>query len=221
MKVAPNQTEVKTKLAEVYEITGQLQKALDLIDQGSRLRFNIYSVVLILSSVIESREEHKTKATTSTDTPAEDMTPSGAPLDPAIGSFFDENSRKTVSKGLKQRKVPGMTREQLVEYEKNREQATIATFARLDASEESMLQGERRAVLMWLADAGTLVEEFRVTRQLFTSDRVREQSILCFYCASSIFNFHSQECDIPWCDRPKTSQARSASQTRRFRGARI
>lgn len=67
-----------------------------------------------------------------------------------------------------------MTREQLIEYEKNREQATITTFARLDASEESMLRGERQAVLMWLADAGTLVEEFRVTRQLFTSDRVRE-----------------------------------------------
>jgi len=30
---------------------------------------------------------------------------------------------------------------------------------------------------MWLADAGTLVEEFRVTRQLFTSDRVRESTL--------------------------------------------
>lgn len=138
------------------------------------------------------------------------MTPGGLPLDPAIGSFFDENFRKTMSKDLRQRRVPGMTREQLVEYEKGREQATIVTFARLDASEESMLQGERRAVLMWLADAGTIVEEFRVTRQLFTSDRVREQSIIRPYCGSLI-SFHAQVCDIPWYHCPETSEARFPS----------
>lgn len=35
LKAAPERTEIKTKLAEVYEITGQLQKALDLINDGT------------------------------------------------------------------------------------------------------------------------------------------------------------------------------------------
>ena len=39
MEVAPHQSEIKTKLAEVYEITGQLQKALDLVDQGIETNF--------------------------------------------------------------------------------------------------------------------------------------------------------------------------------------
>jgi len=39
MEVAPHHSEIKTKLAEVYEITGQLQKALDLVDQGFETHF--------------------------------------------------------------------------------------------------------------------------------------------------------------------------------------
>ena len=179
MQVAPNQNEVKTKLAEVYEITGQLQKALDLVDQGFPIHpVHVYCNINFSFIVIESRDEGN-KAATSIDTSAGVTSPADISLDPAVGSFFDENSRKTVSKGAKQRRALGMTREQLVEYEKNREQATITTFARLETSEESMLRGERQAVLMWLADAGTLVEEFRVTRQLFTSDRVREHLTIC------------------------------------------
>jgi hypothetical protein len=65
-----------------------------------------------------------------------------------------------------------MSHEQLVEYEKEREQTTVGTFARLDASEECMVRGERSAVELWLTDAGTMAEDFRVTRQLFLADRV-------------------------------------------------
>lgn len=35
-----------------------------------------------------------------------------------------------------------------------------------------MLQGDKRAIQLWTNDAGTLVEDFRVTRQLFLTDRV-------------------------------------------------
>jgi hypothetical protein len=34
LSAAPDRVEAKTKLAEVYEITGQLQKALDLVNEG-------------------------------------------------------------------------------------------------------------------------------------------------------------------------------------------
>lgn len=53
MKVAPNQTEVKTKLAEIYEITGQLQKALDLIDQGAwlHLTYRVFIGLTCLSQL--------------------------------------------------------------------------------------------------------------------------------------------------------------------------
>jgi hypothetical protein len=38
----PDRVEAKTKLAEVYEITGQLQKALDLVNEGMRLIDSCY-----------------------------------------------------------------------------------------------------------------------------------------------------------------------------------
>lgn len=96
--------------------------------------------------------------------------------DYGIGSFFDEN-RKASSRTSKDR---GISREQRNEYERQREKTTLATFARLDAAEDTMLQGDRRSIQLWLSDAGTLVEEFRVTRQLFLTDRVSREPSICW-----------------------------------------
>lgn len=127
----------------------------------------------------------------------------------AIGSFFNETLRKaSSSKTSKQRKNGhGMTREQLMEYERSREHTTVATFARLDASEESMLHGDRRAIQLWLADAGSLVEDFRVTRQLFLSDRVSVST--CTTIPELEASTAYPVCEIPWSGRGTASKARS------------
>lgn len=93
----------------------------------------------------------------------------------ATGSLFDERKKSNAS-GKRGRnrilKGHGMTREELIEYEKRRAQTTVATVNRLDREEEAMLSGDRRAVQLWVVEAGGLVEDFRVVRQLFLSDRV-------------------------------------------------
>jgi hypothetical protein len=65
-----------------------------------------------------------------------------------------------------------MTREQLRTFERQRQETVESAFAKLDACEIEMLRGERGAVQTWLDEAGTLVEDYRVTRPLFTVDRV-------------------------------------------------
>lgn len=39
LNAAPERVEIKTKLAETYEVMGQFQKALELINEGAHLPF--------------------------------------------------------------------------------------------------------------------------------------------------------------------------------------
>lgn len=109
--------------------------------------------------------------------------PVGPPGGGTAGSLFDERKRSNLS-GKRGRnrilKGHGMTREELIEYEKRRAQTTVATVSRLDREEEAMLNADRRAVQLWIVEAGGLVEDFRVVRQLFLSDRVSEADISLF-----------------------------------------
>jgi hypothetical protein len=95
------------------------------------------------------------------------------------GSIFDESRRPPVTAKSRELERHGMTREQLRVFERHRQEAVEEAFEKLDACEEAMLRGEKVAIQFWLDQAGTLVEDYRVTRPLFTVDRVRVHDLVC------------------------------------------
>lgn len=182
LQASPDNDGIKQQLADVYEIMGRTQEAYDLVNESSCFLLNACPLSLTIlaltnflpiCAVIESRSKPDTIRPD-----AEGSSSSSASRPPATtGSIFTEDLKsKTVKAQARAQRA--LTRDQLVEYEKSREQATVATFARLHASETSMLEGDRPAVQLWLADAGGLVEDFRVMRQLFQSDRVSLSFVL-------------------------------------------
>lgn len=168
--------EAKTKLAEVYEITGQLQKALDLVNEGQHLldflsRFSSALCPDVVPIVLDARD--KADADASNRSKARQQgTESEHDQSAATGSIFDESRRVPAASRSRELGGHGMTREQLRAFERQRQEAVENAFAKLDACEEAMLRGEMAAVKAWLDEAGTLVEDYRVTRPLFTVDRV-------------------------------------------------
>ena len=101
-----------------------------------------------------------------------------------VGSFFDETRKPTASTSVAERKK--ISKDQLRAYEQVRQEQTLATFEKLDRTEEDMLAGNANAIHAWLSDCSDLVEEFRITRQLFTADRVRPLSRTGLSLISSI-----------------------------------
>ncbi|KAF8327415.1 uncharacterized protein EI90DRAFT_3127081 [Cantharellus anzutake] len=150
LKVDPSLIEAKSKLAEALEIIGRLQDAFDLINE-----------------VLEFRRGVPTALPTVEGPSMEDQSSGGAAQ--MIGSFFDETRKLNTTKSASERNK--ISREQLRIYEQAKQEQTIAVFERLDQIEEDMLSHLPSAIQIWLNDGGDLVEEFRITRQLFMVDR--------------------------------------------------
>lgn len=188
MKSDPTSKKAKSKLAEVYEQTGQLHEALQLVMEGKVLLRLSRGVTGLNQGLLVVMQEHpappeavrrprgrasaKEPAVGAADSDGEESSASRSP-NTLKGSLFDE-SRPAPKKG-RRRNGHGMTREQLIQFEKDREQIVVSTFARLEACEEAMVLGDRNAIVVWLADAAKLTEGFRVTKPLFMSDRVSDE----------------------------------------------
>ncbi|KAF8319099.1 TPR-like protein [Clavulina sp. PMI_390] len=147
----PDRTDLMKKLAEVYEITGRLKEALDLMNK-----------------VMEIRDQRRKQSEYQHQSDEEAPSTSKG----AVSFFQETQQRRTKSK--RRLDADGLTKEQVVALEQTREQDTVSAFARIDAAEESMMDGDRQSIQLWLAEVGDLIEEFRMTSKLFMSDRFAE-----------------------------------------------
>ncbi|TRM61397.1 hypothetical protein BD626DRAFT_434670 [Schizophyllum amplum] len=156
----PTLNDAKMKLANIYEATGEVHKAYDLVCQ-----------------VIDSRKRRPRDPGASVEGSAE----------PASASLFQEQGVTTSTRKGKQR--TGLTRAQLLELEVQREKeaaqgwnrvrdlwgAAVAAAAKQDTgAADNVDEGaaSRDAALReWMLEAEKLIEMFRETRRLFTTDR--------------------------------------------------
>ena len=130
------------KLAEIYEITNQPRKALDLVYE-----------------VIESRKK-RNKAHNVSQTEE-----SGGPS--ASTSLFMESA-----KGKASARPNRPSHAQLKEIEMEKEKEVVRGYRRLKDLWAGMLAGDDSADREWMLEAEKLVDMFRETRNLFLTSRV-------------------------------------------------
>ncbi|KAF4623249.1 hypothetical protein D9613_002332 [Agrocybe pediades] len=139
----PANKDAKMKLAEVYEIMGELRKALDLVCE-----------------IIDSRKRRgKSTPTNQTDTESNAT---------ASTSLFAEDAKKKTIAAARQNRL---THAQLRELEAKKESETVASYRRMKEIWPDMLAGEIEAEREWLLEAEKLVDMFRETRNLFLTSR--------------------------------------------------
>lgn len=130
------------KLAEIYEITNQPRKALELVYE-----------------VIESRKK-RNKAPNAGQTEE-----SGGPS--ASTSLFTESAK---AKAAARPNRP--TYAQLIEIETEKEKEVVRGYRRLKELWAGMMAGDDGADREWMLEAEKLVDMFRETRNLFLTSRV-------------------------------------------------
>ncbi|EIN05645.1 TPR-like protein [Punctularia strigosozonata HHB-11173 SS5] len=143
----PTHNDAKLKLAEIYEILNEPRKALDLVYQ-----------------VIDSRRQRYAPRGANTDSQNQ-----------AEGSLFAESApKKQKNKGQ-----PRMSNAQLGELEARMEKETTQSYQRLKELWPDLrarlandnVPGGEQVEREWMHEAAKMVESFRETRQLFTSNR--------------------------------------------------
>ncbi|THH04363.1 hypothetical protein EW145_g5576 [Phellinidium pouzarii] len=141
----PTNNEAKMKLAEIYEVTSQPRKALELVYQ-----------------VMDARRRKTGVAQTD---PSQQTS-----SDPDALTLFAETKR---AKSTARRSQATLSREQLVELEHKKEEEASAWYTLVKQTWNDMLKGEAEAENDWLIHAEKLVEMFRETRNLFPSRGAR------------------------------------------------
>ncbi|KAH7103837.1 TPR-like protein [Auriculariales sp. MPI-PUGE-AT-0066] len=152
---------VKLNLAEVYEMKGDLHKALDIVYQ-----------------VFDARNAARTTARSGAG-PNEHDAP-----EPATGSsslFFEESGGKSGKRKPGKSTANARLNAAQLEEALRRKQAQIDdAWKRLADAEDQLRQGMDpvEAEGQWLADAEFLVETFRTARELFTSTQQKGETVL-------------------------------------------
>ncbi|KAI5117819.1 hypothetical protein M0805_004949 [Coniferiporia weirii] len=146
ISIDPTNNEAKMKLAEIYEVTGQPRKALELVYQ-----------------VIDARKK-RTGGTGTQDIPSQQNE-----ADVTTASLFAENKKGKGKQAAGGRQPRTLSREQLVELERQKEAEAMAWYDRVKQTQDAMLRGEAEVESDWLIHAEKLIEMFRETRNLFSS----------------------------------------------------
>ena len=155
----PANNEAKMKLAEIYEITNETRRALDLVYEGVCLVDHSVSNCLLVA-VIDSRKKRKTSLYVAPDELGQ----------PVATSLFAED--KGASKPKSSARQNRLTNAQLKELEMQKEKEVIRNYRRLKELWPGMLTGEEMADREWMLEAEKLVDMFRETRNLFLTSRV-------------------------------------------------
>ena len=155
--------EVKMKLAEIYEMTGELRKALDLVYQGRSSISPAASSVLNRLAVMDARRTARSSRFTAGTAEQED-----AEIVAGGSSLFIEEGRSTKKKPTKSSAAARLDAAQLEEAAKQKQTEVDEAWRRLSEHAEELRNGITDAEVIWLAEAEFLVETFRTARELFS-----------------------------------------------------
>ncbi|EJD52995.1 TPR-like protein [Auricularia subglabra TFB-10046 SS5] len=144
----PDYKEAKMKLAEVYELMGELRKALDLVYQVIDARRRAPKPAAEEQAVFASASPH------------------GEGL-----ALFDERPVERTTRKTKAKQTNRLDAAQLEEAAKRKQSAVEEAWHRLQELAPKMQERVSEAETQWLVEAETVIEAYREARDLFTTQK--------------------------------------------------
>lgn len=163
--------EVKMQLAEIFELTGDLRKALDLVYQGEIVSFLQHAARSNQLAVIDTRKSRGGKSAGA----AADTTDAVATESNSL--FVEGTSKKSTKTG------PRLNAAQLEEAARRKQSEVDEAWRKLGELSAEIQRGVSGAEVKWLIEAELLIEMFRTAKELFTTST---KVILRYIAASDV-----------------------------------